>query len=327
MHQLGDGVLDLEAGVHLQEPEPLGGRVVEELDRAGAAVVDRLGRLAGGVVERGADLLAQARCRRLLHHLLVSALQGTVPVAVDARADDLDLHVPSALDVRLDEDRPVAERRLRLGLRGRDLAVQVGERADDPHAAAAATGGRLDQQREVRLARVLGRLQGRDPGLPHQLLGADLRAHRVDRLGRRADPGQPGTDDRAGEVGVLGQEAVARVDRVGAGGLGGGQHHGGVEVGLGRGVAGQRYGDVSLADVRQPGVRVGVDRDRRDAERAAGAEHPRRDLGAVGHHQSLDRHGRNTPNRSVPAYGLFSITERQMARMVRVSRGSMTPSS
>ena len=84
VHQLGDRVLDLEAGVHLQEPEPLGGRVVEELDRAGAAVVDRLGRLAGGVVERGADLLAQARCRRLLHHLLVSALQRAVPVAVDA---------------------------------------------------------------------------------------------------------------------------------------------------------------------------------------------------------------------------------------------------
>ena len=40
---LGDRVLDLEAGVHLQEAEPLGRRVVEELDGAGAAVVDRLG--------------------------------------------------------------------------------------------------------------------------------------------------------------------------------------------------------------------------------------------------------------------------------------------
>ena len=37
--------------------------------------------------------------------------------------------------------------------------------------------------------------------------------------------------------------------------------------------------------------------------------------------------GRNTPNRSVPAYGLFSITDRQMPRIVRVSRGSITPSS
>ena len=48
-------------------------------------------------------------------------------------------------------------------------------------------------------------------------LDVDLVAHRADRVGRRADEGQPGVGDRLGEVGVLGQEAEARVDRVGAG--------------------------------------------------------------------------------------------------------------
>ena len=43
VHALGDRVLDLEPGVHLEEEEPLGRRVVEELDGAGAAVVDRRG--------------------------------------------------------------------------------------------------------------------------------------------------------------------------------------------------------------------------------------------------------------------------------------------
>src|SRR5205823_285068 len=101
------------------------------------------------------------------------------------------------------------------------------------------------------------------------------------------------------------------------------------QVGLPRGVAGQAYGGVGLAHVGQVGIGVGVDGHGLDAEAPAGAEDAGGDLGAVGHQQSGDpsSHGRNTPNRSVPAYARFSITDRQMPRTVRVSRGSMTPSS
>ena len=66
---------------------------------------------------------------------------------------------------------------------------------------------------------VVGCLEDRHAGLRHRSLGLDLGAHRVDRLGRRADPDQAGVLDRAGELGVLGQEAVAGVDGVGAGRL------------------------------------------------------------------------------------------------------------
>src|SRR6476469_2579507 len=44
-----------------------------------------------------------------------------------------------------------------------------------------------------------------------------LVAERVDGLGARADPDEAGVDDRLGEGRVLGEEAVAGVDRVGAG--------------------------------------------------------------------------------------------------------------
>ena len=44
-----------------------------------------------------------------------------------------------------------------------------------------------------------------------------LVAHRPDRGRRRPDPADAGGDDRLGEVGVLGEEPEARVDRVGAG--------------------------------------------------------------------------------------------------------------
>ena len=41
---------------------------------------------------------------------------------------------------------------------------------------------------------------------------ARLRAHQLDRLRRRPDPDEPRVLDRAGERGVLGEEAVAGVD-------------------------------------------------------------------------------------------------------------------
>ena len=88
----------------------------------------------------------------------------------------------------------------------------------------------------------------------------------------------------------------------------------------------QPDGDVGLAHVRQSGVGVGVHGDGLDAEAAAGPEDAGRDLGPVGHENSLD-HVRNTPYPSAPRIGAFSMTDRQMASTVRVSRGSMTPSS
>ncbi len=64
---------------------------------------------------------------------------------------------------------------------------------------------------------------GRDAELPGRGLGDDLVAHQADMLGRRADEDEAVLLDHLGEVGVLGQEAVAGMDRLGAGDLGGGQ--------------------------------------------------------------------------------------------------------
>ncbi len=260
----------------------------EELDRAGADVADRLDGSARRVVQDLAHLVADRRRRCLLDDLLVAALDRAVTVADDpARAvgvgHDLHLDVARGRQVGLDEHRGVAERRERLGTGSGELALEVLGVGDDAHAATAATRRCLDQQREVGLLG-LGRVDAEDrhAGLVHQLLGADLVAHRVDRVGRRADPGQPGLGDVAGERGVLRQEAVAGVDRVGAGLEGGGDDEVAAEIGVRRRVARQPYGDIGVTDERRPRIGVGVDRDRTDAEVATRTEHPPRDLSAVG---------------------------------------------
>ena len=100
------------------------------------------------------------------------------------------------------------------------------------------------------------------------------------------------------------------------------------QVRVGRRVAGEVDGAVGLAHERRVGVGVGVDGHGRDAEVATGAEHPPGDLPAVGDQDGAD-HSRNTPNPPslTPSTGTVWITDRQMPRIERVSRGSMTPSS
>ena len=60
------------------------------------------------------------------------------------------------------------------------------------------------------------------PGLAGQLLALDLVAHRRDGVRRRADEGDALGLQRLDEAGALGQEAVARMHRLGPGLLAGG---------------------------------------------------------------------------------------------------------
>ena len=154
--ELGDRVLDLQPRVHLDEEELVGavGRD-EELDGAGAAVVDARGGRAGGGAEARAGRGVDDRRRRLFDDLLVAALQRALALAeVDDGAvrvgEHLHLDVARALDEPLEQQRVVAERGGRDAARGRERLGQLGRRAHDLHALAAAARGGLDQQREAR---------------------------------------------------------------------------------------------------------------------------------------------------------------------------------
>ena len=172
---------------------------------------------------------------------------------------------------------------------------------DAAHAAAAAAGDRLHEQR---VGHVRGRRDQRvgvgrrarprpASGTPAALAAAIARALLPVRVSTSAvGPMKvmPGVGAGLGERGVLREEAVAGVDRVRAGADRRGDDHVGVEVGPHRVAAlADLVGLVGLQPVLGAAVLVGEDRDRLRAELVGGAERPDRDLAAVGH-QHLGEH-------------------------------------
>ena len=188
-------VLHLQPGVHLEEIEPAA--VVQELDRAGALVIHRARRGNGRRTHGRARLFSETGGRGFLDHFLVPTLQRAVAleqvhgVAVRIR-EHLDLDVPARLDEALEQNAIVAEGPGRLATRAGERLGQFRGRSHDPHALAAATGGRLDEQRKTQafgfLPQVLGRLLGavvtgqhRHASGGHQAARLALRPHPQDR--------------------------------------------------------------------------------------------------------------------------------------------------
>ena len=158
-HHFGDGMLDLNARVHLDEVK-FAGDVAQELDCTRARIADR----AEGVDYLFADALARGRVenrgRRLLEDLLVAPLERTLAFAeVDhvavAIAQHLKLDVAGMLDQLLHVDVGTAEGLFGLGASGLKRGNQLLLGAHDAHAAPAASLGCFDHQGKADLGRHL----------------------------------------------------------------------------------------------------------------------------------------------------------------------------
>src|SRR6185437_3767335 len=166
-------------------------------------------------------LAGQERSRCLLDQLLVAALQRAVPGRHDddgavSVGEALGLDMTRLVQIALDKALTATESRHSLPDR---RFVQLGDLvhlAGYLKPAPAAAEGGLDRDRKAifpgerdRFVRPVDRPVGAwcqrsaDPARDQPRRG--LVAKRVDGRGRRADPGQPRSDDLAGELRVLGQ--------------------------------------------------------------------------------------------------------------------------
>ncbi len=224
----GDGVLDLDAGVHFDEEPVVLIHVVEKLDGARVVVADAFGEFHGGVAKLLPHDGIEVHGWRDFDDFLVTALDGAIAlVEVDDVAisvtEDLDFDVFGALDVSLEEDCRVAEGVFRFRAGFGEETGELGRFLDDTHAATAATEGGLDDEREADFVGdgegfvgigdgILGAGKGGDVELVGERTGCGLVAHVVQKIGGGADEGDAFAFAGAGEVGVFREKAVARVD-------------------------------------------------------------------------------------------------------------------
>ena len=289
-------MLDLDAGVHLDEVR-LPGRVDEELERADAAVAEALRGIDGVALDPAAELLVDRDGRRLFDHLLVAPLDRALALAAADRLaavvdQDLCLDVPDALEVAFEVEAVVTEARLRLAAGLLPEALEVARRLGLAHPAPATARARLQHDRVAdglgdaqrlarRLHRALGAGDDRQPGAPHRRARRRLVVESREHLRWRADEDQAVLLADLGEVGVLGEEAIARVDRLRAGDERGRDDRRDVQIGVAR--VRRADADRLVGGVDREAVRVGlaVHDDALDLELAARADDAERDLTPV----------------------------------------------
>jgi hypothetical protein len=205
-----------------------------------------------------------------LHAALALAEVDQVAVGV---AEHLELDVARLGDELLEVHAVVAERRARLGLRDADAGAQLLLVERHAHAAPAAACYRLDDHRVADRLRQRQRLvhagdhavaarHHRETGGRHGAPRLGLVAHLADHLGVGADEGEAARRAHLGEVRVLGEEAVAGMDRVGAGDLGRPRSGARCSCTTGTAAAGPMHTDSSVREPHVQAVAVGLGRNR-----------------------------------------------------------------
>ena len=250
-------------------------------------------------LERGAGLLRNGEGGGVLDDLLETALQGAVALAeVDDVAvlvrEDLHFDVLRVHEELLDEDVIVVERLFCFSFDEAEGVAHFRDGVAAAHASSAAAGRRFQDDREAeglgdadRVFRSLDRFcragDGGDFGGEGDLLGLQFVAHFGKDGRRRSDECDVVVFTGFGELGVLGQEAVAGVDGIHTVVLREFDDRRDVEVGLQRAlVLADEVRFVRLHAEQRVDVLIGIHRHRIDAQIVAGAENTDRDLTAVG---------------------------------------------
>ena len=301
-HLFGDGVLHLQPRVHLEEVELAA--VDEELDGARVAVPDGFSRRN----RRARHPLAELRRHRgrwaLLDHFLMTALRRAIALeevehAAVGAAEHLHLDVAGPIDEPLGVERAVSERGDRLAARRLNRFVDRGRVANRAHSFAAAAGGGFDQRGQAdandggahaAIALVVGRLAGHHGHARrrHDAPRFDLRSHALDRVGRRTDEHEPRVDAGARERRILRQKAIAGMDRIRRRGACGFEDLRDRQVAVGRRRWSEPHRTIGGDDMRQAGIRIGIDRDGFDSKLAAGARDPHGNLAAIRDEEPFD---------------------------------------
>ena len=301
----GDRVLNLDAGVDLDEVEAAAVRILQEFHRAGVLVGGGARDVERHRAQPGSLLRLQKHRRAALDHLLVAPLRGAVALEqVHQRAvrvaEHLHLDVAGAAHQLLRIHRVIAKPGERLAARGGEQLRELRLALHHARAAPAAAPAGLEHHRVADLrhrARALECIVRQRPGRRHHRHtgrhGERARGHLVAQqahgLGGGSDEHDAGRGAGFGELGVLGEKAVARMDRIHLRPACDAQDVGDVQIGLDRPLTrAHQVGLVRLGPVQRKAVFLGVDGDRAQTELVGRPHDANGDLAAVGDQDAAD---------------------------------------
>lgn len=286
----------LKPGVDFEEIKVARPAVVDEFDRTGGTVGDPFTEAAGGGVQRGPGRFRQARRGRLLNHLLVAALGGTVAFSENRDVtppvpEQLHFDMPGTFDVLLDEQPGVLEviaaqpadpfetgGQFRVGTAHAHADAASARRTFEHHRITDSAGGfeRSFGSRQQAASRNQRHLE------PLRQFPRPVLQPEVDQLFRRgADENDSGRFALPGEIGVFTQETVAGMNRFGPGFPRGGENRRNVEVAFGGRSRTEPDRLVGGQHVRGGFIDIGVDRDRTDLHLPERPDDPAGDFAAV----------------------------------------------
>ena len=301
-----DGMFDLNSRVDFDEVKLIGVCIVKEFDRARVVEADRAADLNCGIENRFAHIGREVRRGSEFDDLLVPSLDRTIAfVEVNQSAvfvaEELDLDMLRALNELFEKDIGNAERGGRLLLCGLDGIREFVGGIHRSHPAAPAAHRRLHHHGIAEFLRQHFRIVDRR----HRLVTARENRHVRELCNRAcrdfiaelAENRRVRADERdicfvAGprEVRILGQEPIARVDRIDADVFGERHDTGNVEIRTNR-LAGFAHAIrfVGLEPVQCEAVFVRVNRHGADAEFVRRTEHADGDFTTIRHEQFLER--------------------------------------
>ena len=242
----------------------------------------------------------------LLDEFLVAALDGAIPQPEVANhallvAQDLDFDVVGAKDLALQIDGVVTERPAGARTGAPDGAGELLGSVDDGHADATTSTAGFNDQRVTDdgssgLDLVVGEVAwaaGDEGETTSSHGGASLAlvTHERDVSGARADEDEALFPAGAGEVSVLGKEAISWMNSVAAGALGGSENGRDFEVRLGDGAGADEGRAIGQANVQGGGIGVGMDGVGLDAKTVAGADDTDGNLAPVSDADAAKRGG------------------------------------
>ena len=309
-HLFGDGMFDLDAGVHLDEIELATVHIHQEFDGPRAFIADMGADAAAQIADLGALFGGQVGGGGAFHDLLVAALHGAVAFkqVIDVAvlvAQNLHLDMPGAQDHLFQIALAIAKGGLCLAPAFTHLVGQFLWPVDRAHAAPAAAPACLQHQRIAHfgglaahlihvVAQNFGGGDDRNAGRYRHAPRRSLVAQGAHGFRRGADEGDAGTFAGIDEIGVLGQQAIAGVDGIGPGEFGDADDFGDAEVSPhGRHPLADPVGLIRLEAVQAQLVFLGKDGDGFLAHLIGGPHDADGDLAPVGDEDLLEvGHGR-----------------------------------